>query len=114
MIAALRFEAARRHPWLRAASYHTEMVRQSLADPEIAADVVIGPDDSAMDRPDVLISGRYPIDVIPDTPASRQAHRERPYIEHDDQLMAYRPATPEFLAEIFEPTPSQSGGTHGE
>lgn len=114
MIAELRFEAARRHPWLRAASYHDEMVRQILADPTVAADAGIGPDDSAMDRPDALISGHHPIDVIPDTPTSRQAHRERDYIGHDDQLMAYPPATAEFLAEIFEPIPDQAGRTHPE
>lgn len=111
MIAALRFEAARRHPWLRAANYHAEMVRLVLADPAVAGDAGITWVDSAMDRPDALIGGRHAADVIPDTPASRSAHLERDYIHSDEQLVVYLPATAEFLAEIYESAPEETDRT---
>jgi hypothetical protein len=101
VIAALRLEAARRHPWLRAAYYHADMVRRTLADPEVGADANVDFGDAVLDGPDAVIGGHYAVDVIPDTPVSRRAHLQRDYIGHDDQLIVYPPATPDFLAEIF-------------
>src|SRR5215475_1941443 len=71
VIAALRFEAARRCPWLRAAYYHGAMVRQTLTDPAVGADANIDAAGVTLDRPDAMIGGHYAVDVIPDTPVSR-------------------------------------------
>ncbi|MFC6880401.1 MULTISPECIES: hypothetical protein [Actinomadura] len=96
MIAALRTEAARRHPWLRAAYFHADIVRRTLEDAGVARGEC-----AALDRPDALIDGRLGIDVVPDTPASRTAHRARGYITADEQLLTYPPPAPELLEEVF-------------
>ncbi|OIV39138.1 hypothetical protein BIV57_02060 [Mangrovactinospora gilvigrisea] len=102
MTTPLQYEAAVRYPWLRAAYHQASIVRQALADQEVAADpqAAAGPEDR-LDRPDVMLGGRFPVDVVPDTDVSRSAHLARGYV-NESQLMTYEVPSREFLAQIFQ------------
>lgn len=98
---------ARRHPWLRAAYLHGEMVGRVLDtpavtdDPNITLTAATGTRD--IDSPDAKIGADdLPLDVVPDTPVSRRAHVGRSGITDPQQLVTYAPATQEFLREVFE------------
>jgi hypothetical protein len=97
---------ARRHNWLRAAYLHDVMVKQILNDPAVASNSNItssvGAATREIDGPDAKIGANLFVDIIPDTPVSRQAHLGRSGIEDPGQLITYPPKSEESLRNIFE------------
>lgn len=112
MITDRQFAAARRHAWLRAVYFHDDMVQRILTDPDVAADTNITPTAGTPDRdingPDAKLGGELSMDVVPDTPVSRQAHTGRSGIDSRQQLLTYPPATQELLHDIFDTENSRS------
>ena len=108
MITERQFAAARRHAWLRAVYYHDDVVQQILTAPDVASDsnitVLAGTADRDVEAPDAQIGAGQPLDVVPDTPVSKQGHLGRAGIDDRQQLLTYPPAAATFLAEIFDPT----------
>lgn len=106
MITELQFAAARRHGWLRAVYYHDDIVQQILAAPGVASDsnitVLAGTTDHDVEVPDARIGADRPLDVVPDTPVSKQGHLGRAGIDDRQQLLTYPPAAGSFLDEIFD------------
>lgn len=106
MITELQLAAARRHGWLRAVYYHDDIVQQILAAPGVASDsnitVLAGTANRDVEDPDARIGSDQPLDVVPDTSASKQGHLGRAGIDDRQQLLTYPPAAGTFLGEIFD------------
>jgi len=105
VITELQFAAARRHGWLRAVYYHDDIVAQILATPDVASDsnitVLTGIPNHDVDVPDAQIGADRLLDVVPNTPVSKQGHLGRAGIDDRQQLLTYPPADDTFLGEIF-------------
>ena len=106
MITERQFAAARRHSWLRAVYYHNDIVQQILAAPDVASDsnitVLAGTANHDVEVPDAQIGAGLPLDVVPDTPVSKQGHLGRAGIDDRQQLLTYPSAAGTFLGEIFD------------
>lgn len=106
MITDRQLAAARRHPWLQAVYYHDDIVQQILKAPDVASDRGIAmpavPRSEEIDSPDAKIDVDAVVDVIPDTPVSRQGHLARPGIDDRQQLITYPPAAESRLRDIFQ------------
>ena len=106
MMTDRRFAIARRHSWLRAAYVHDDIVKTMLSSAGVTSDTNVA-DPSAtgarqIDGPDATIGANLCVDVIPDTPVSRQAHLGRSGIDHEEQLITYAPKTADFLRSVFD------------
>lgn len=104
MITPRQFDVARQYAWIRAAYFHDEMVRRTLADADISTDDNTREvrESSALESSDAVIGDDVHIDVIPETGTSRRAHLFRESINDAEQMISYEPADSTFLAEIFE------------
>ena len=97
--------AGARVAWLRAIYHQESTVRAMTRDPAVIGNPALSPSPKQppIDGPDFTIQQNLGIDVVPDTPASRQGHLDRSYIVSTGQLMTYPVPTEQFLAEVFAP-----------
>lgn len=104
-ITARRFQAAQRYSWLRAAYYHADVVESTFNTSAVAEDSDIATpaldDEAPIDYPDALVGGQA-IHLSPETEVSKRAHLSRPGVNEPEQLITYEPASPAFLAEVFQ------------
>lgn len=107
MITDRQLAVARRHTWLQAVYYHDDIVQQILEAPDLSADSAISmpavPRSEEIESPDAKIGVDAIVDVVPDTPVSRQGHLGRAGITDRQQLITYPPASESRLRNIFRP-----------